>query len=64
MKKKYLYLALACWVIALYILFFFTACSSQRPFPEGVQTQTPSGYIQHCKDYPDSVFCKGLNNGR
>ena len=26
-------------------------------FPEGERTRMPWGYIKHCIDYPDSVFC-------
>jgi hypothetical protein len=30
----------------------------EQGFPEGDITDPPFGYIKHCIDYPDSIFCE------
>jgi hypothetical protein len=54
---KYLYAAIVCWLICLGIILY--GCHNPKPFPEGQEIYAPGGYYQHCRDYPDSIFCPG-----
>jgi len=61
MRDKYKTIALLCLAIFLIVasfIIFGCAETQSKPFPESYSVPSPSGYIQHCIDYPNSVFCK------
>jgi hypothetical protein len=41
----------------LVILLLCVGCAS-NPATQHTETTPPQGYIQHCIDYPDSIFCE------
>lgn len=59
------------YIIFLTVLLFFGCATveekvvyeppvvvEEQGFPEGEITYPPFGYIKHCVDYPDSIFCE------
>jgi hypothetical protein len=41
------------------MMFYLMGCRDYQPFPEGGEiTRPPTGYVIHCQEFPDSIFCK------
>jgi hypothetical protein len=54
---KYLIASIICTVLAALTLWLM-GCREYQPFPEGKdKVRPPIGYIIHCQEYPNSIFC-------
>ena len=49
------------WLLGVTILFMIMSCSS-KPIIDGDQVTPPYGYVDFCKNNPESVFCKEIKH--
>jgi len=58
---KDLLIANICFVIAIICALCIGCETMPDQIPIGDKTSPPYGYSLHCRDYPDSIFCKENN---
>ncbi len=52
--------ALVFGLLGVVCLLLMSCTTPDKPFPEGDEVQAPYGYYLHCLEYPDSIFCREL----
>ncbi len=58
--QRDLLLAIVAGLLGVVCLLLMSCTTPDKPFPEGDEVVAPYGYYLHCLEYPDSIFCREL----